>query len=40
VNLLAARLGVEAKPGDEKLDPASLSEMMITRAQQAGKNEE
>lgn len=40
VNLLAARLGVEVMAGDEKLDPAALSETMIARAQAAGKTAE
>jgi hypothetical protein len=40
VNLLAARLGIEAQPGDELLEPASLSETLIKRAQEAGKTTE
>lgn len=37
VNLLAARLGVEAKPGDENLNPDDLSKTMVQRAQNLGK---
>lgn len=33
VNLMAARLGVQAQPGDEKLSPADLSSTMVARAQ-------
>lgn len=40
VNLLAARLGVQAMAGDEKLDPSTLSNTMIARAQAAGKTAE
>tara|TARA_B110000285_G_C15104498_1_gene607108 strand:+ start:1797 stop:2063 length:267 start_codon:yes stop_codon:yes gene_type:complete len=39
VNLLAAKLGVEAQPGDKLLSPQSLSQVMITRAQAAGRSE-
>jgi hypothetical protein len=38
VNLLAARLGVSSQPGDDKLDPTTLSQTMIKRAQAAGKS--
>ena len=37
VNLLAARLGVQPQPGDAALDPATLSTVMVQRAEKAGK---
>ena len=40
VNLLAARLGVQAQAGDEALDPATLSAVMVQRAQKAGKTQQ
>lgn len=40
VNLLAARLGVQAMPGDDKLDPQQLSNVMIQRAQAVGKSQQ
>ena len=32
VNLMAARLGVQAQPGDDQLGPAELSSTMVARA--------
>ena len=40
VNLMAARLGVQPMPGDDKLMPEQLSQVMIQRAQAAGKTQE
>ena len=40
VNLLAAKLGVQAQPGDESLDPNTLSQTMIQRALAAGKSQQ
>ena len=37
VNLLAARLGIQPLPGDASLDPATLSTVMVQRAEKAGK---
>ena len=38
VNLLAARLGVQAQASDAALDPETLSTVMVQRAQKAGKS--
>ena len=38
VNLLAARLGVQPKAGDEALGAEQLSAVMIQRAEKAGKS--
>jgi|TARA_B110000305_G_C19148894_1_gene497098 transcriptional/translational regulatory protein YebC/TACO1 len=37
VNLLAAKLGVAAKSGDENLSPEALTSALIERASKAGK---
>lgn len=37
VNLLAAKLGVEPKSGDENLSPEALTSSLIERASKAGK---
>jgi hypothetical protein len=36
--LLAAKLGVEPKSGDEKLSPEALTSSLIERASKAGKS--